>query len=177
MGVGGGGDNSDGGEEQLVSSKRARQMLAKRGRLCRCDVRKKNRRGLGGDFLIALVVFTHLFGQIPGFGTSNILKDSTVSNTISDVKRWFHACYKRAVVQTLNRSFVVLSPGQRAGLLITVTVNISGAGKQNLQRLAESLVGFPPAYLDPPSSIMHDFRSCFLNFNPTKEAFHIRSVH
>lgn len=33
--------------------------------------------------------------------------------------------------------------------LITAMVNISWAGKQNLQRLTESLVGLPPTYLKP----------------------------
>lgn len=141
------GDNGNDGEKQVAS----RQMLAKRGSLCRCELWGL---GLGGDLSVALVILDIYLVRCQIFvlqthPLTNILKDSTISNTITDVKRRFHACYKRAVVQTLNRLFVVLAPGQRAGLLITVMVNISGASKQNLQRLAESLVGFPPAYLDP----------------------------
>lgn len=79
-----------------------------------------------------------------------VLKDFTTLNTITDVRLW---CNKRAVVQKpqlltqINGWFVDFPAASTAKLLIVGTVNIGRAGKQNLQRLAESLVGYPPTYL------------------------------
>lgn len=91
---------------------------------------------------------------------------------------WLHFTgehlHRGPVLTPLNTIFVGFSSCKKCCLLITATVNISWAGKQNLQRLTESLVGLPPTYFNLLINYVW-IQVRLFHFIWTKAAFHILS--
>lgn len=140
-----------------------------------CDLKTRFRIACKLVFFLVILERWYLLVKYLPFTTSN----TSLIQLLIWSSGFMFACYKRAVVpkpciettQYIICGLLSLLDGQ---LLITAMANISWAGKQNLQRLTESLVGFPPTYLNPLINYAW-IHILLLSFNLTKGAFHICS--